>query len=238
MGQGAAASHETAAHLHQLPTVTSRTSVVWLTRPPTSGHGRHRQPGIIERAAALPPWQVVTLAGLRTTSVARTVVDLGRHLPFREAVVVADAALRQGFATAEELLAVRDSCSWWPGIEDAGKVLAFADGRAESALESVSRVMFAEQGLPPAILQATIQTRDGTFYRADFLWKEQRVIGEADGRLKYETREDLWREKLREDRLRDAGFEIVRWVWDEAMYREEQVAERIRRAAARQSRPF
>ena len=77
---------------------------------------------------------------------------------------------------------------------------------------------------------------DGSLARADFLWAQWRVIGEADGRMKYETPEDLWREKLREDRLRELGYEVVRWTWDEIVNRPEVVVARILRAAERARR--
>ena len=45
------------------------------------------------------------------------------------------------------------------------------------------------------------------------------MIGEFDGRVQYtetfgeDPRTVLWREKRREDRLRRAGWSVVRWIW-------------------------
>ena len=36
-------------------------------------------------------------------------------------------------------------------------------------------------------------------------------MGEADGRLKYRSADDLYREKRREDALRTLGYRVVRW---------------------------
>jgi len=55
--------------------------------------------------------------------------------------------------------------------------------------------------------------------RSDFGWEEQRTLGEFDGRVKYgrllrpgETAADtVYREKRREDALRDQGWQLVRW---------------------------
>lgn len=98
-----------------------------------------------------------------------------------------------------------------------------------------SRVAFALGGLPTPVLQAVILLRDGGRARVDFLWAQWRVIGEADGRLKIQRPEDLWQEKLREDRLRELGYEVVRWTWDEIVNHPEVVVARILRAAARAS---
>ena len=62
---------------------------------------------------------------------------------------------------------------------------------------------------------------NGTFVgRADFAWEDRGVLGEFDGLAKYgrlrhpdETVADaVVREKVREDRLRDAGYLVVRWT--------------------------
>jgi len=235
MAPGATISHESAACLHGLATIAAP-AVVWLTRPRTSRHGRHSHPGIIERSATLPADHVTRLHGLPVTTVARTVVDLARYRSFADAIVLMDAVLHQGATTSAELIAVRVACEAWPGIGRAASAMSFADGAAESPLESRSRVAFAQGGLPTPILQAEIRLLDGSLVRADFLWEEWRVIGEADGRVKYETPEDLWREKLREDRLRELGYEVVRWTWDEIVNRPEVVVARILRAAERARR--
>jgi hypothetical protein len=237
MAAGSALSHETAEAFHDLPhgrePLLAGQVLVYLTRPATSRNGRHLHPGIVERAASLPAAHVTTKHGLRTTTVARTVIDLARCRPFDEGVILADAALHLGATTHAELVAVRDACNSWPGIGRAAKVVAFADGAAESPLESHSRVALAHGGLPAPTLQAEILLRDGGRLRVDFLWAQWRVIGEADGRIKYQRPDDLWREKLREDALRELGYEVVRWTWDEIVNHPEVVVARILRAANR-----
>jgi very-short-patch-repair endonuclease len=41
----------------------------------------------------------------------------------------------------------------------------------------------------------------------------RRVILELDGKMKYQTPNDIYKEKRREDTLRAMGFEVVRAVW-------------------------
>jgi hypothetical protein len=70
------------------------------------------------------------------------------------------------------------------------------------------------------------------------------VLGEFDGRVKYgrllkpgESPGDaVFAEKLREDALRDLGFEVVRWTWDD-LESPGQVVERVHRAIARAGSP-
>ena len=145
----------------------------------------------------------------------------------------ADAALRSGVdrAAVEAVLA---DCGRWPGVRRAGAAWAFADGRAESPLESRCRVWFARQGLPAPSPQVRIlNDRGREIARVDFLFRQQRTVCEGDGRVKYDDPEALWREKRREDLLRELGFEVVRATWADGEDDGRALAVRLRRAFAR-----
>jgi very-short-patch-repair endonuclease len=96
----------------------------------------------------------------------------------------------------------------------------------ESALESIVRGRLLLLGLPMPEPQVWVGDGAGTIGRVDFLWRAQRLVGEADGRLKY-TDDVLWREKLRQERLADAGFTVVRWTWAQAHAPDEQFRRRV-----------
>ncbi len=182
---------------------------------------------------ALPSSQVTTLDRMPVTTAARTVVDLARTTPFRSGVVVADAALASGLTSKPELGEVIASCARWPGIERARSVVNFADGRSESPLESISRVAFREGGLPPPELQVWVGGDDGPAGRADFLWRRQRTIAEADGALKYADPESARHQLQRDAALRAAGFEVVHFSWGEIVGFPWQVISAVRAAFRR-----
>ncbi len=77
-----------------------------------------------------------------------------------------------------------------------------------------------EHGIPRPKRQQEIFDASGLIGRVDFWWPELRTVGEFDGRVKYgranpsgRPPEDvLWDEKRREDRLRVAGLNVVRWI--------------------------
>jgi len=225
-----AASHGSAALIHGLSRLGRPSGRVRLTCD--RGRGRYRRLDIDARlhVAGLPIEHVIFVHGVPVTTPARTVVDLSRTVSFRGGVVLADSALRAG-TTQEDLRAVLGYCRRWPGRRRAVAVAEFASGLAESPLESVSRVLFAEGGLPTPELQASIF--DGTTYvaRVDFRWG--RVIGEADGMVKYDDPTALRREKVRQMALEDLGFEVVRWTWDELWRTADIVLRRVERALAR-----
>jgi very-short-patch-repair endonuclease len=187
-------------------------------------------------SAALPAGHVAGWLGVPVTTVARTVVDLARTLSFREGVVVADSALRQKLTSKKELQAVLAECPRWPGIRQARAVVEFADRLAESVLESIARVAFRDCGLPPPELQVEV-SHDSVRYRVDFMWKQFRTIAEVDGKLKYDDRSRFGYERRRDVWLRNAGFEVVHFSWQEITTQPEYVAATLRAAFRRGSQP-
>ena len=226
---GAYASAHSAAVVHQLPTFEMPAFAV-ATR--ASGAWRGGEFGRL-RIGPLPAHHVTTVADVPVMSLARTVVDIGRASTRRSAVVTGDAALRRGLSR-NELAGVLDECATWSDVGKARLAIGFMDPRAESALESLSRVVFAEREVPAPELQVEI-TVSAITHRVDFLWREARLIGEADGRAKYSSDERrtpeqvLWAEKLREDALRDAGYRVVRWTYGQLLNETDAVIERIMR---------
>jgi len=223
------ATGPTAAVLHGLPL---------LGRPAVRLHLQERKqarPRHHGSSTTLTPADVVQLAGLPVTSLARTAVDIARTRGTLAGVAAADAVLARD-VPREQLEAVMVGMGRWSGVRQAREAVAFADRRSESALESVGRCGFAEQGLPAPDLQVWLGDELGPFARVDHYWAAHRTVAEADGALKYVGPADLFEEKRREDRLRDAGFEVVRYTWDEALHRPDLLAARLRRAFDRAAR--
>lgn len=184
-------------------------------------HTRHRR-DVLVRRATLPAHHRHERFGARVTSAARTAVDLARDARFAEGVVLIDSALRKERTSLSQLYRVLDDCDGWPHIDRARRAVLFADPKAESALESVSRVAMHQEGVPAPRTQVVLGDERGILARVDFLWDGVKVIGEADGLAKYRpddrcsTLDVVRAEKRREEMLIDAGYEIVRWGWREA----------------------
>lgn len=215
----AVVSHLSAAALHDLPLWTDRLDRAQLTLDRRGG-GRRRR--FVERhGTPLPASDVTMIDDLPVTTLARTVLDVCCALPLRRAVAVGDAARRRGvsaIALERQLQKARGRA----GIVRARRTIPFLDPRSESPGESVSRVDLDHIGVPPTELQYDVFADDGTFIgRSDFGWPEHKTLGEYDGRGKYgdlrrpgrSAADVLWEEKEREDRLRDLGWQVVRWTW-------------------------
>jgi Protein of unknown function (DUF559)/Transcriptional regulator, AbiEi antitoxin len=234
LGPGAVISHHTAARLHELDLLLPPQARVAVTRPPGCPRGSD-VPGVLIHSAALPAGHIGGRFGVPVTTVPRTVIDLARTLSFREGVVLADSALRQKLTSKKELQAVLAECLRWPGMRQARAVVEFADRLAESVLESLARVVFRDLGLPAPELQVEV-SRDGVTYRVDFMWRQFRTVAEVDGRLKYEDRSRFGYERRRDIWLRDAGYEVVHFSWQEVAGQPDYVAATLRTAFRRGSR--
>ena len=198
---------------------------------------------VTTRGIAVAPVPALHRDGTVTTA-ARTVADCARSLSLQAGFVTVESALRAGLDRAE-IAAVLDTCSGWPGVVQAREVLAFADEYSETALESLARLWCRGSGLPVPQQQRSVRALNGLFLaEVDFVWDEYCTVLETDGRKKYvddkpeevragHSKGVLWQEKLREDRLRDCGLEVVRGYWSDGDDDGAELAERLRRAFAR-----
>ena len=205
-----------------------------LTRsPPSTGD----LPGMHLYRATLDAGDTVEIDGVLVTSVARTLLDLARHAPRLTSVAALDFALHESLVDLDALDAVCRACWNWPGIGRAHRALRLVDPRAESPLESLSRLVIWRMPFPPPVTQQRIGDHLGRFVaRTDFGWAELGVVGEADGLTKYDRREALTDEKLRQERLEQLGLVVARWGWDEAFHHPKQLERRLQKAFTRAAR--
>jgi hypothetical protein len=221
-------SHWSAAIVHGLPVVGPFPEGIHVSVGRTSGGRSARQ--VVAHSTLVAAEDVVEVAGLRCTSVARTIVDLAAIAPRAQIVPMADHHLRAGTrrrsatggAGRQDLMAAFRRALPMRGHRRALDVIGFADGRADSPLESVSRVSMHAAGVTQPDLQHPLFDRSGLIGFVDFAWPEARVIGEADGDVKYldaalragrSADRVVLDEKVREDRLRALGWRVVRWRW-------------------------
>lgn len=223
-----------------LPVGGAALSRVHLARPGGTGSGsRTTTVTVVHRNIAEE--DVIVVRGVRSTSVARTVVDLARSESVRTATVTADAALHRKLCDVEDLRSVLNGMGAVDGCARARRLITGVDRRAESPLESLSRLAIVGSCLPAPDLQREIIDDSGRLIaRVDFFWEEFGVVGECDGMGKYfgqysdkSLREVLDEEKFRAQELQDLGYVVVRWTWHELLHRPDVVIERIRRAIER-----
>ena len=219
---GGVISHTSAALLHGLPMIGAppeRIDVTWPGSP-----GRRPTHNVRPRRAQVHDDEITSIRGVHVTSVARTVYDLARSRDVRrrDALGVADAALHENLCTLDDLTQTLRANAGRPGCGRARSIISFADPRAESIGESLTRALFGSIGMPEPELQVEVDdAREPGFARVDFLFFEQDTVAEFDGKVKFERylrpgetpAQAAYREKVREDRIRDCGLQVVRFVW-------------------------
>lgn len=194
------------------------------------------------------------MRGVVCTSVARTALDLALGKPLPESPVVLDAALRtlvladDGGPPAEAWRLAADPARVGRAraeLEGAyarlaprrhrwqlHKAVELADPRAETPLESASRGLLLQGGVAAPDLQVWVRGDDGRWYRTDMGWADARVLGEADGRVKYADPSALWEEKRRQEAILGTGDwrALVRWTSEDVWRCPERFLGRVGRA--------
>lgn len=224
-------ARQSAAALHGLPLLRGRMHRIHTYATTPSGSGRR---GDVTVHAGFGAPDIVERQRLRVTAAARTVLDLARTLPHPEALAIADAAIRPPASEWDGI--GMPLCNRTDLVEAAAAQVAArggwaaylavsaADPGSGSVGESVSRSVFIRLGAPEPELQAPMWDDQGLVGYADFFWREYGVVGEFDGQLKYgadnpsgRAPEDVvYREKLREDRIRRVVRQFIRFGWAEA----------------------
>lgn len=231
LAAGTVLSHASALVMHGLPAHGMDPGLVATTRH-RPGSGSRRGGRVICHNADLAD-AVVEIDGIPVTSPARTIVDVARVHGHAGAVCAADEALRRKLCSLDELKEHLEAATGRKGIARARAVVAFADERAESVLESLSRVSISRAGLPMPELQVEFVLPDGSVVRVDMYWEKWGLVGECDGLGKYGIGEATVRERLRAEKERQNGLEqlgktVRSWLWQD--WQQEKVPGIVRSA--------
>ncbi|BDH55688.1 hypothetical protein MTP03_06270 [Tsukamurella sp. PLM1] len=206
-------------------------------------HGGGRRPGIHVHPRPLLPAEIVDLGGVRVTSRVRTPIDVAMTGDLIRAVAAIDAVRfvpripapsdpqPVSLAALTECL---DRLGRRRGSASARRALALSVDCSQSPGESWSRVLMHGWGLPMPRLQTEYRFGGAQVF-ADFEWGP--LIGEFDGKGKYGTTDAeraaaLEAEKERHALFVRAGFEVVRWDWNDLVV-DSRLRAKLRPALAR-----
>lgn len=180
----------------------------------TVPRGRHleSQPGLRPWSALLPDDELVDLeGGLTAVSAARAVIDVARREPLVEAVAAADAVLRSGAATLEQLGDAVGRAAGLRGVLAARRVLSHVEPRSESQGESRLRMRLVLGGLPRPEAQVDYYDEDGEHLaRADLVLRG--AVLEYDGREQRLRKGVFTHDRRRQNVLVDRGVELRRYT--------------------------
>jgi hypothetical protein len=197
-------SHTAAAVLHDIETRAERVEFIGPCgrRPTVHGGVLHRLP--------LGTDEVTTVAGLRVTTVARTMADLLRAGERDEALVAVESAVsrrpsrdvdaagrrREPCTTLGEIARALESRAPLQGARVAREWLALADPKAGSPAETIARLRMNDAGLYPEP-QVPLITPAGRRVFPDFLFRGQGLVVEIEGYRWHGSREQHQRDTAR-----------------------------------------
>ncbi|EUA14638.1 hypothetical protein I546_0554 [Mycobacterium kansasii 732] len=106
-------------------------------------------------------------------------------------------------------------------------MIRYADGRAESPMESEARLVFIDNRLPMLQVQYAIVDRYGRVWRVDFAWPEAMVVAEYDSIQWHTSREALVHDRLKTARLQECGWTSIPMTVDDIRGDPVSLADRI-----------
>jgi len=218
-GPGAVLSHRSAAALLRLrPAGWTRIEV---TVPGRSGRRRN---GIeVHRSTTLGAQDTTRVKNIPCTTAARTLLDL--------AEVVVRRQLERAFDESEilelfDLRSINDQLERNPHRLGPAIVRAVLEEHyvgstaTRTELEEAFLSLCRRAGVPDPQVNEWIDFGDGGLpILADFVWREQRVIVETDGRRVHDTRRARERDPRRDQRAILAGWRPIRTTWRQVMHR-------------------
>lgn len=167
------------------------------------------------------------VAGRLATAPAWTAVEVARQLRRPRAPATLDAALRSMRCTRDDIARPTAEQRVRRGIVAVRELLPFADGRAESAMESETRLVMIDGGLPQPELQYLIHGRDGESWRVDFAWPEVFLAAEYESIAWHAGAQEMLRDKTRRGEIQELGWTIVPIVVDNVRSRPDALVRRI-----------
>jgi hypothetical protein len=208
MGQSLVACMSTAADLYGFDTERDR-------RIHVLDPGVRMRPNVDLMVHQRTGGRLRRVRGRLATAPAWTAVEVARTLRRPRCLATLDAALRSGACTAAELAEAVADQKGRRGIVSVRELLAFADPRAESPMESEARLVFIDGGLPLPELQYEIVDRHGRLWRVDFAWPDAMVIAEYDSEEWHANPDAFKHDRMKTARLQECGWTVIPMVVDD-----------------------
>lgn len=231
-GDGAALGGRSAARAwgfldHHTTTDVLRTSASNSRRSKLPVDGEHNRRYVaIHRVRELPAWEVTAVSGIPVTSVERTLWDLS--------ALISERRFIRAFLEADRLGLIDDLALVRRGQKTQGHRGGAAFSRmvkrripdvdqTRSVLEALFLKLCRDQGLPHPEVNIRILGLE-----VDFVWSESRVVVELDGYAFHRGREAFETDARRSNRLRAAGWTVLRFTWRMVTEEPDQVVTQIK----------
>lgn len=209
-GEAAALSHRTSGEHWGLLDV--RSGPIHVTVPGARGRSRD---GLTIHSAKLGAADTILRDGLRITTVARTLIDLGEQLSVEQLVEVLDRAEARRLHHPAAVAHAMARAQGRRGLRTLRAALLIArpqDVLTRSELERRALRMLARHQLPRPDVNAKLGR-----YEIDLLWRDQALAVELDSRAHHGDAIALDRDHRRDANLQVAGYRVLRFTWRQVL---------------------
>ena len=110
------------------------------------------------------------------------------------------------------------------------------DERTRGELERRFLEFCRDCGLPLPEVNVPLAI-DGVQLEADFLWRDARLVVEADDRYSHHTLTAFEKDRRRDQRLKLADWEVIRCTWHQVINDPDELSETLRALLGRRAQP-
>jgi hypothetical protein len=233
-GEGALLSHTTSGRLLGLDGVGP-------ARIEVSTPRRLRSPKVVVHQRRTDGISSLSVQCVRVTAAEQTLLDLARVLTLEDLELALDSALRLGLTRFDRIKRFFEASAGEgvPGTAVLGKLLQLRQPCPRphhSVLEVGFSQLSRHEDLPKAISQFPVTIRPGLTVNIDFAYPDEKLAIEVDSvRWHSGVRAIKW-DNERQNLLVALNWRVLRFEWNDVMYRPAVVAAQIREALVQQQR--
>ncbi len=186
----------------------------------------HRHLEFSFRRGSVQPTDISRIGPVPVMDPARTLIDLAARSPERRLRRYFIEAGRQGLLDSSCLSRIEQRSRGFAGRP---RLLALhscwdpSTGKIRSVLEGEFKLLCAERLLPPPLMNQGVSG-----YEVDAVWEEAKLIVELDGRRFHSDAFALEQDSRKTKALREMGYRVLRFTWNDIIERPEWVATQIR----------
>lgn len=222
---GAVASHRAAALLHGLDGIDGALVEVSVPRSVTT-----RRHLVVHRVDDLAEVDISRIEGIPTTTVTRTLVDLGAVVGLDALERATESTLRHGTTSERRLLWRVEALSrrGRPGPSSLRTVLSRRAGKRATGSEFETRVVqcLRDRGLPDPVRQHRVRAAGRTAC-IDLAYPDQRVAIELDGWAAHGGPDAFVADRRRQNIVVLAGWNVLRFTWRDLTERPDGLAREV-----------
>ena len=179
----------------------------------TSNRPRKQRANVAAHRSRFGQLHTVTVKGIPSTSVTRTLVDLSASLPTISLEKLLDEAIRRGMTDVARLKAELRRCGGRRGTRPLRRLLAPRDGAGEktdSELEDKMLRLIRRARLPEPVVHYNVVHGDEWLGEVDFAYPAARIAIEGHGYRVHSLKRVWENDQRRENDLVRAGWKLLK----------------------------